>query len=804
MDLRQKRLTSEEWDALEVPVSKDEKRILKLIQNGYENVNITDNDTMSLINFVKINTNKIDDYHKFFYDKYFAQTIKKLFKSNNVIDSRIKQKTKKITIKKADQIRIQNSDKKIKTIRSNIFEFVLIDILCKYFKSSENKSFHYYTLARLLTYNVRNVNTLLISDINEVLRQFKEKTKKKELIKNACEYIEKNKPLRVYKDIVLYPHQKELFTRCKSNEPKCILYQAPTGTGKTISPVALASKNRVIFVCAAKHVGLQLAKSSISLDIKIAVAFGCEDPGGIRLHYFAAKDYTKNRRTGGIFRVDNSVGDNVEIMICDIMSYLPAMHYMMAFNKKEDIILYWDEPTITLDYETHEYHDILQKNWCENLIPNIVLSSATLPQQEDIGPCLQSFVFKFSSTNIYNIVSHDCTRTIPIIDINGMIVLPHYIFDNFKELKKSLKHIKKYKTLLRHFDIKEISKFIDYVNKKCNIKENIKINNYFENIKDITSLSLKEYYLKLLYSLKSNYEDVYKYFNRKQKPYHESNIKITTNDAYTLTDGPTIYLADNVENIGKYCLKISEIPTNILDYLMNNIGENEKIRVKVENLEREINKNKDDGKNDGNNEGDEKKKEKKEKKEKKNTDESKKDAMLQRKIDALRSHIRTIQLPPEYIPNSFEHLRKFDKNNITRAFTANIEDKIIEKIMLLEIQPMWKILLMMGIGVFAKHECVDYVSIMKELAHKQSLYLIIASTDYIYGTNYQFCHGYIGKDLGNLTQEKTIQAIGRVGRKKVMADYTIRLRNNDLIMTLFMKSENNTEVMNMNRLFGIN
>ena len=124
--------------------------------------------------------------------------------------------------------------------------------------------------------------------------------------------------------------------------------------------------------------------------------------------------------------------------------------------------------------------------------------------------------------------------------------------------------------------------------------------------------------------------------------------------------------------------------------------------------------------------------------------------------------------------------------------------------MLLEIQPMWKILLMMGIGVFAKHECVDYVSIMKELAHKQSLYLIIASTDYIYGTNYQFCHGYIGKDLGNLTQEKTIQAIGRVGRKKVMADYTIRLRNNDLIMTLFMKSENNTEVMNMNRLFGIN
>ena len=116
---------------------------------------------------------------------------------------------------------------------------------------------------------------------------------------------------------------------------------------------------------------------------------------------------------------------------------------------------------------------------------------------------------------------------------------------------------------------------------------------------------------------------------------------------------------------------------------------------------------------------------------------------------------------------------------------------------------MWKILLMMGIGVFSTHKCVDYVSIMKELAYKQQLYLIIASTDYIYGTNYQFCHGYIGKDLENLTQEKLIQAFGRVGRKNALANYSIRLRNNSLIMRLFTKSENNIEIDNMNRLFGI-
>ena len=41
--------------------------------------------------------------------------------------------------------------------------------------------------------------------------------------------------------------------------------------------------------------------------------------------------------------------------------------------------------------------------------------------------------------------------------------------------------------------------------------------------------------------------------------------------------------------------------------------------------------------------------------------------------------------------------------------------------------------------------------IMKELADAQQLFMIIASSDYIYGTNYQFCHGYVSKDLSDIT-----------------------------------------------------
>ena len=121
---------------------------------------------------------------------------------------------------------------------------------------------------------------------------------------------------------------------------------------------------------------------------------------------------------------------------------------------------------------------------------------------------------------------------------------------------------------------------------------------------------------------------------------------------------------------------------------------------------------------------------------------------------------------------------------------------------MLEVEANWKVLLLMGIGVFAKHTNIDYVAIMKELAVHQKLYLIIASTDYIYGTNYQFCHGYIGKDLESLSQEKLIQAFGRVGRSNTRQDYSLRLRSFEMINTLFQEATDKIEVRNMNMLFN--
>tara|TARA_B100001057_G_C22855569_1_gene952536 strand:- start:86 stop:2452 length:2367 start_codon:yes stop_codon:yes gene_type:complete len=787
MELAQRKLSQKEWESLEAPILGEELRILKMIKQGFLNPNINYNDTQTIINFIKLDPSKKEQYDLYLYENYLKKKLEQIAKLANkdLLTHNFKKVPK---LKKADIIRIENMESKLDMVKNKIFEFILIELLNKMFVSKMLSNKYYYTIMKLFKFNISNINSILELNIKHLLKDFTEKVSKKQFIENASSYIEKNKEIAQYKDIKLYNHQKKLFSSCKDPGAKLLFYQAPTGTGKTLSPVGLSNKFRIIFVCAAKHVGLQLAKACISLDIKIAVAFGCKDTTNIRLHWNAAKDTIRNRKTGGIFKVDNSIGDNVEIMISDVQSYIPAMHYMMAFNSVNKMILYWDEPTITLDYEDHPYHEILSRNWRENEIPNIVLSSATLPKSDELENMIESFVEKFDSTNITTITSYDCTKTIPIINSNGEVILPHLLFDNHEDIRKCLKHIKNCKTLLRHFDINEICKFMIYVDDNIELNNRYKIDTYFEEIENIDIISIKMFYLHLLNAVKDDYDKIYNYFQKERTQLLKTSIMVTTTDASTLTDGPTIYLAEDVDKIGMFCLKTAKIPKVMINAIMKDIKTNEKIRLEIDKIMKDINKNKDN--------------EKENEKIKKNEErpESKIEQQMER-CDFLRNQIRRIQMGTQFIPNSKEHLEFYEKSHIKNAFTSDIDDDIVEKIMLLEVAPHWKILLLMGIGVFSLNSVDDYVAIMKELAVKQKLYLIIASTDYIYGTNYQFCHGYIGKDLLNMTQEKIIQAFGRVGRSDNKKSYSIRIRNDEIIEKIFTKSDYKLEIENMNTLF---
>jgi hypothetical protein len=837
-----------EWGNIEIPVSDKEKKILETIAKGFHDPNIHFNPNISLFQYIKIEYSQTLEYN--LYTQYFEKDIKEMVKtyipkeSSSLSHKRLVQyaptiKSSLKTLKKADIIRLKNTESKIEKNKTLLFEFLLVDFCRTILKSIFEKNnvfiFYLYTLIQFKKSTIPQINQYVQQFVDLIIDHASNYTNIENIIYNSFEFIEKNRFLIQYEDLTLFSHQKELFTLFQYNPetPKLVLYTAPTGTGKTLSPLGLAQQYKIIFVCVARHVGLALAKSAISMGQKVAFAFGCETASDIRLHYFAASTYTKNKRSGGIGKVDNSIGDKVEIMICDVKSYLTAMHYMLAFHIESEIITYWDEPTITMDYENHELHEIIHRNWVENKISKLVLSCATLPKEIEIMPTVTDFKMKFAQAEIHIINSYDCKKTISLINTENKCVLPHLLFRHYRDLLKCACHCQNNKTLLRYFDLVEIIRFIRFTHDTNMVEDEYHIKSYFHSIQDITMNTMKLYYVELLNHIDSSkWEQCFIYMTSTQTKKYDSpaldnrirkinsemaappvnipivrmqsfvyekentnstnpnsGILLTTADAHTLTDGPSIYLTDNVEKMGEFYIQQSNIPDREFHALLEKIQQNNTIQEKLETLEKNLEDKL----------GNETEKEKKMEKEYIN----KETRFLTEKINQLRGGIRMIDMNPKYIPNRMEHQEIWNptKTVNSHCFTARIEESNIKEIMMLSVSNDMKILLLLGIGIFKKNENIQYMELMKKLAYDQKLFLIIASSDYIYGTNYQFCHGFIGDDLTNMTQQKTIQAMGRIGRNNVQNEYTIRFRSDAILMNLFSPMEYNLEAVNMSALF---
>jgi len=910
--LRQSKLSSSEWESIEIPIPESEMKVIKMIYNGYgkENINTIVNYSLNMIRFTKLQPNA--EIHAFLYEKYFHPIISENLKSIQMIwkpFSTFSYDSKKVkNLKKADSIRIDNVNILIQRNHSNIYEFDCMN-MCNTIleKSHKKQSFEceLYTILEWRKAIIEHTNPHVMNITDLVIEYGKFQISISDIVVKSFSIIEKNPILYKYENLSLFPHQKELFTICEQShkdtvhnvyipKPKLILYTAPTGTGKTLSPIGLSKEYKIIFVCVARHVGLALAKSAISIHKRVAFAFGCDTISDIKLHYFSAVDYTRDRKSGGIWKVDHSNGEKVEIMISDVHSYLHAMRYMMAFNQDTSTILtYWDEPTMTLDYEYHPLHETIKKNWKENAIYNMVLSCATLPKENEIQECIQDYRVHFNemfidtefhyissdnhqnnviipTVNVHTITSYDCRKSIPIVNQNGYCFMPHIHCESLKELHSYSSYCNENKTLLRYFDLEEIIQFIQYIHKHTVVTNDSRyhMNNWFESIDSITMNNLKLYYLDLLRNLtdetwlscrtylqihqnkkynpvsmdgkplqkiqsvqqpttttmssssvilsscdaNDNNSNIITRINsesriqelKKQDNTTLSGVLLTTKDAYTLTDGPTIYLADNILNMAKFYVKESKIPDLLMKQLIDGIVKNEKIIEKIQELELSLKeqlqcKDNTDKKDDSSKKGS---KTSKPVFKEKDSSNSKTVEILENQIENLRSQLFHLSLNPHYIPNSEEHQEKWTNSKHPNAFRSSLTENDVKSIMELEISLQYKVLVLMGVGVLIQQEKKEYEEIVKQLADDQKLFLILTSSDYIYGTNYQFCHGFIGKDLQNMTPQKTLQAMGRVGRNKHQQNYTIRFRDDNMIHNLFKTPKINREAHNINLLFS--
>jgi hypothetical protein len=403
------------------------------------------------------------------------------------------------------------------------------------------------------------------------------------------------------------------------------------------------------------------------------------------------------------------------------------------------------------------------------------------------------------------------------------------------------------------------------------LSEPYRLNNYFGSIEDITMNSLKIYYLEVLKRIpEDQWLKIYEYiqetkrfkfekkiisklrsveqigFNKsidkqrleegggglrrinsistveskekekesseKEQQVKSAGIQITTEDAYTLTDGPTIFLTEDVAKIAHFYIQQTAIPTNTFQDILRKINSNKELSEKISGLERFLEDN--DKSTVSKTGGDNTKKESKTVAD--TEDKNPETAKKYRELESLREQIRLISLDPVYVPNTVPHQLKWSpiKDNkiqkteiqkteiLKSAFIPTIEEEVVRDIMSIDIENYQKVLLLMGIGLFLENPNPRYLEIMKSMAYKQHLFIIIASSDYIFGTNYSFCHGFIGKDLMKMTQQKTLQSLGRIGRFSIQQTYTVRFRDEEMIRNLFRFQEENIEAVNMCRLFN--
>lgn len=908
MDLTQSKLTRAEWETIEVPVSDSEKQILQLIIDGYGDVNLRRNSAPSLLAYMKLETSP--EFHTYLFKQYFEKSVEEMKTAyhdvlNGLVDEGIamikeKQPTAQLprkTLKTRDLIRIQSMDAKLSSLREDIFEFILLRYcqdtlhgmssstngLQKKRKGSgsaatNSYAFYLYTLLQIRKASIPHLNVHVLAFVDEVIAATTAKQNVRDVLKHAHTFIEKNPDLLKYEDRTLFDHQKRIFTifRQAPTTPTLVLYTAPTGTGKTLTPLGLVEGHRVIFICAARHVGLALAKSAISMGKRIGIAFGCETASDIRLHYFAASEYTRNRKTGGIGKVDNSVGDKVQLMICDVQSYLISMHYMLAFSPSleneddgqetsdTDLITYWDEPTITMDYDDHPLHALIHRNWVENKISKVVLSCATLPREEDIQDTVSHFRATFDGATIHTIASFDCRKSISLLSKDGYPVVPHILFRDVDDLQRCVDHCYQNKTLLRYFDLSSIVRLIEHVHSVPDVLDPAYVADaYFAGgIRDMTMNSIKLYYLDVLrHIVPEHWPTVYDALQSTRIPMFPQGdihkirsmgaltspatslagtplarsvsmamppspsplsttaqmhslvgILFTTQDAHTLTDGPTIFLTEDPEKIGRFYVQQSQIPTRVFQSVAEKIAQNSTWQKRLDALTNTLedtlasSENKEQSKDvssssKGKGGG---------KYDKKSSREtlSPEIMRLSEQIEQIRAEIKIVALEPTYIPNTQSHQRIWNRTKDgeynAAAFVPSVDEDSVRDIMSVNVSDDKKLLLLMGIGMFIDEGVANkpYMEIMKRLAHHQQLFMILAASDYVYGTNYQFCHGVIGKDLTKMTQQKTIQAMGRIGRNQIQQEYTIRFRDDAMLLQLFQRPAHNQEAVVMSRLFA--
>jgi len=281
MSVKNERLTQAEYTEMERDIDPDETVLLHFLKRACHEPDLVFNGLPTMVQYLKLDASAgLHDARLFEY----------------LVSGTIPANLNKATV-----IRLQNT-----VLPDHVYERQLIKACDDLKKARSRKHVHFWKVYNLLKLNVTKPNQVLKDSAVELLKSVD--IKPSFLVQSFLDLEPVKSP-----DLRLYEHQRQLFRTL----PGLVLLTAPTGTGKTLSPIGLAEKYIVVFLCGARHVCLALAQKCIAAKINLAFAFGCTSTADVRLHNSSVHTFGFRDKSGAMRQIDHLDGRKVRFTISD-------------------------------------------------------------------------------------------------------------------------------------------------------------------------------------------------------------------------------------------------------------------------------------------------------------------------------------------------------------------------------------------------------------------------------------------------------------------------------------------------------
>jgi hypothetical protein len=520
-----------------------------------------------------------------------------------------------------------------------------------------------------------------------------------------------------------YVSQNKLIDEIRGQHECLVMYKAMIGSGKTSSIITLSSyieserrsgrmkTTELIFCCSIEPVRHQVGFLAYNSEIKFGIATMGKEKTRIVNHFSCKKD------------------ENRILIIAD-----PESTYELL-QKKQDYILFLDEPTVCADQENHPLTTLMVR--ILRLSPAItILSSATLPTQDELQPFLTLFKNRYPTSKLVTIRSTDARIGCEIYNSDGEIIIPHSTCKTKQQLTYITELLETNPFLTRLYTVPIIYKMIDILSSDKSLEIELPDLNLAlsEEINPTQTHIAKLAYVILQSVAKSEtISDITSFCTGLDlETYPKIEIdKLFTEHAHLYLGGCLIAVDDPISfalSEGKKLLKHIPPISRLLDKYNKRrqyyASEASKIMSKI-----------------------------------------KKEEDRYKQLDSLDPP--EIEFPQFCQINSKSHFDFFAKSQLSKFYGFTRTPLTLENLPHdFKVGDELVALLFAGVGVYSnKLAGSQYSETVLDLATRGKLAFVIADDTICYGADLPFCHVIIGDDIANKHSIGTIyQLMGRGGR----------------------------------------